>query len=208
MIKYLGKFDNWIPGSISNPDAKGGDILFIKSSAYADTWTLHTLDSACTFNEDGSWEDPCLQPFPVSYPRKHSMYTLIFTYKEGVKTLYRVNATSYCARYSSGRAFSHQFNTEEEAQDFIITNYLRHVSGEFSGHSVDFHEYKGAKYFSKQTASVYISGVIKPNKKLYLKNSHGKAIISGTKIDISSPEKLVALLKTLFRLKPEAGVFF
>lgn len=178
-MKYLGIFNAGLPR------ASNRDICLLKlTSEVCDRYQLIRWKE-----EDEAWYqlDPWKPHGVIEHWHKKSWY-------QGAKV------TTFFSTYSRSRSFTRWNQTLDQAVNLLITNYLRHAYREEGDDLLSY--YKGIGYFNTILKDGrYVSGYVRPNGKLYVRNSWGQSIVSGAKV---KPEEIKDVIESVVRLKQAA----
>lgn len=178
-MRYLGIFDTALP------DASDGDVCLVKlTSGICDYYQLVRWNG-----KRNAWYklDPCNAHGVIEDWHEKAWY-------QGAKV------TTFFSTYSRSRSFTRWNQTLDQAVNLLITNYLRHAYREEGDDLLSY--YKGIGYFNTILKDGrYVSGYVRPNGKLYVRNSWGQSIVSGAKV---KPEEIKDVIESVVRLNQAA----
>lgn len=181
-MRFLGIFDKELPDL---KELEDGDVCMVKmTSPYCDRYELIRVDEVV---KEKSWQNA------LPWNENHGV---VKHYSSGL-----VEAKTCFSKYNTSRSFTRYSRNLEECIDLVITNYLRH-SNYLQADKPELVEYKGTGYFAMRLGDgSYVSGYVRPNGKLYVRDSWGESIVSGAKV---KPEEIVSVIKSMRKLKQVA----
>lgn len=184
-MKYLGVFENELPGLVDGVMQSGVFILKMSSPIY-DRYELWNL----------GWRSKERKLCRV-YDDKHGLITCFYN-PTGDDW---ISATTLFSKYSSSRSFTKVCGTLQEAIDLVLENFFRHtVYAEIPSDPSKYWEpcvYNNKAFFNYRIGSRYYSGYRRHTGKVYAADALGKSVIKGERMAL---KEVAEYFRTLERL--------